>query len=155
MVPTLSYTIWFSQRTGSSLLTTALEATGIAGHPHEWMETPEGKGLLDHYKAADGAALAARLHKCGSTDNGLFGAKVSYRDPRMTEAFDLLLEVPGCPADASRPEVWAHIPESSPHLHDAAEQGSSRCFVVASDQIAAMAPTLRRERWPNWAHSGH
>jgi LPS sulfotransferase NodH len=37
MRPGLCYTIWFSQRTGSILLTEALEATGHAGKPHEWL----------------------------------------------------------------------------------------------------------------------
>ena len=37
MVPQLSYTIWFSQRTGSSLLCNALESTGVAGKPNEWL----------------------------------------------------------------------------------------------------------------------
>lgn len=36
MEPKLSYTIWFTQRTGSTLLCQALEGTGIAGVPNEW-----------------------------------------------------------------------------------------------------------------------
>ena len=36
MKPRLPYTIWFSQRTGSTLLCKALESTGIAGKPNEW-----------------------------------------------------------------------------------------------------------------------
>ncbi|WP_342799609.1 Stf0 family sulfotransferase [Hyella patelloides] len=37
ITPKLSYTIWFSQRTGSTLLCRALESTGIAGNPSEWV----------------------------------------------------------------------------------------------------------------------
>lgn len=37
MRPVLSYTIWFSQRTGSTLLCHALESTGVAGRPGEWL----------------------------------------------------------------------------------------------------------------------
>jgi LPS sulfotransferase NodH len=33
----ISYTIWFSQRTGSTLLSKALETTGIAGQLGEWL----------------------------------------------------------------------------------------------------------------------
>jgi trehalose 2-sulfotransferase len=37
MIPTQSYTIWFSQRTGSTLLNRALSSTGVAGDPGEWL----------------------------------------------------------------------------------------------------------------------
>ncbi len=36
MKPKLSYTIWFTQRTGSDLLCKAHQGTGIAGKPDEW-----------------------------------------------------------------------------------------------------------------------
>jgi LPS sulfotransferase NodH len=110
-----SYTIWFSQRTGSSLLTTALEATRIAGRPHEWLETSEGKSLLEHYEVANGSEFYLKLRKLGSTNNGVFGAKVSFREPRITEVIHLLREVPDCPPDATRPEVWQHAFPN--HLH--------------------------------------
>lgn len=35
--PKKSYTIWFSQRTGSTLLNEALSSTGVAGDPCEWL----------------------------------------------------------------------------------------------------------------------
>ena len=36
MEPVLSYTLWFSQRNGSTVLAKGLESTGIAGIPNEW-----------------------------------------------------------------------------------------------------------------------
>ncbi len=36
MRPVKSYAIWFSQRTGSTLLCKTLESTGIAGKPEEF-----------------------------------------------------------------------------------------------------------------------
>ncbi len=41
MKPKSSYTIWFSQRTGSSLLFRGLQSTGVAGHPWEWLTEPD------------------------------------------------------------------------------------------------------------------
>lgn len=40
MKPQLSYTTWFSQRTGSTLLCKALESIDKAGKPREWFNTP-------------------------------------------------------------------------------------------------------------------
>ncbi|WP_019506605.1 Stf0 family sulfotransferase [Pleurocapsa sp. PCC 7319] len=51
MKPKLSYTIWFSQRTGSTLLCRALQSTGLAGKPSEWLNASDllGKYQLDNY----------------------------------------------------------------------------------------------------------
>ena len=46
MKPKQSYIIWFSQRTGSSILCKALEDTGIAGRPSEWLHEHETNNLL-------------------------------------------------------------------------------------------------------------
>ena len=63
MVPIASYTIWFSQRTGSSFLSTELEQTGIAGIPHEWLLTPVGVRLIEQYDVKDGEGFVAALHR--------------------------------------------------------------------------------------------
>lgn len=39
MRPRLSYTIWFTQRTGSTLLCKALEGAKMAGIQNEWRYT--------------------------------------------------------------------------------------------------------------------
>lgn len=114
--PRLSYTIWFSQRTGSTLLTTALAATGIAGRPEEWLETPEGVGLPAHYGVDGPTALRDLLWTQGTTSNGVFGAKVSFHEPMMTQTLSLWRELPGCPPDASRPAVWAHAFPNPRHI---------------------------------------
>jgi trehalose 2-sulfotransferase len=116
MVPIASYTIWFSQRTGSSFLATELEQTGIAGIPHEWLLTPEGVSLLEHYDAKDGEEFVAALHRLGMTGNGVFGAKISWYEPRMSEAFALLRQLPGCPEGATRPELWEYAFPNHHHI---------------------------------------
>jgi trehalose 2-sulfotransferase len=60
MQPRNSYTIWFTQRTGSTLLCKALEDTQIAGIPHEWLYT-----WLDDQPANDPGDLQMRLWESG------------------------------------------------------------------------------------------
>lgn len=45
MKPRICYTVWFSQRNGSTLLCEGLTATGIAGKPAELLEFRQ----LPHY----------------------------------------------------------------------------------------------------------
>lgn len=65
MTPVWSYIIWFTQRVGSTLLTQALEDTGVVGRPREWLDGEE----------TDAAALRATLWRDGTTANGVLGVK--------------------------------------------------------------------------------
>jgi LPS sulfotransferase NodH len=65
MTPVRSYIIWFTQRVGSTLLTQALEDTGVAGRPREWLNG-------EH---TDAATLRATLWRDGTTANGVLGVK--------------------------------------------------------------------------------
>jgi len=102
--PELSYTIWFSQRTGSTLLCQALESTGIAGRPREWLL--EGD-LLERYGARDHAELRETLWEMGSTSNGVFGLKVSFYEPHVSEVLETLgAASPGSQGSATRAQIW-------------------------------------------------
>ena len=108
MPPHLSYTIWFSQRTGSTLLSRALTATGMAGRPGEWLYTGD-TGLMTHYGRADVAELQAHLWELGSTDNGVFGLKHAFHEPHFSRVLATLGTLPGSPPpSAPRAAVWAH-----------------------------------------------
>lgn len=85
MTPRLCYTIWFSQRTGSTLLCKALEATGIAGTPNEWFY----KWIRDQ-DVSDPTELQIRLWESGSTPNGVFGLKHSFYEPAFSQLVELL-----------------------------------------------------------------
>jgi len=106
MKPRLSYTIWFSQRTGSTLLSKALTATGIAGKPDERLFVPDGRSLLEHYGCSDYAALREHLWQIGSTPNGVFGLKTSFSEPLISEVLAAFKDLPGVEAGASRPQIW-------------------------------------------------
>jgi trehalose 2-sulfotransferase len=74
-VPTQSYIIWFSQRTGSTLFSQALEDTGIAGRPREWFNVGGAAQLLASHHATTAHELRETLWQAGTTSNGVFGVK--------------------------------------------------------------------------------
>ncbi|MEO0468251.1 MAG: Stf0 family sulfotransferase [Bacteroidota bacterium] len=75
--PQNSYRIWFTQRSGSTLLCKALAQTGIAGNPGEYFTLMDAEdSLAKKFSAHDYASLKQNLWKAGSTDNGIFGLKV-------------------------------------------------------------------------------
>ncbi len=105
MTPKLSYTIWFSQRTGSTLLCSALGATNIAGIPNEWFNY--ATDLLTVYKLTTYADLQKYLWQAGSTPNQIFGNKHSFCEPRFTHLIEALRQFPTCsPTETNRANIW-------------------------------------------------
>ena len=113
MRPNLSYTIWFTQRTGSTLLCKALEATGIAGNPGEWLY-----GWLNDQHSDDPQELQRRLWEIGTTPNGIFGLKHSFHEPHFRQLLDLFCQLPGAPqVDGNRVGVWEHALPNHRHIY--------------------------------------
>jgi LPS sulfotransferase NodH len=112
MEPKLSYTFWFTQRTGSTLLCKALEATQIAGMPHEWLYTWIG----DH-QVKSPAELQKRLWQNGSTVNGVFGLKHSFHEPHFTQLIETFRQFPTCPAKQNnRVKIWESALPNHRHI---------------------------------------
>lgn len=106
--PQLSYTIWFSQRTGSTLLGEALASTGLAGTPAEWL----------HFQGNDPATMTQedleQKWEAGTTPNGIFGIKIGF-EQRWVDAFRALFELP---EHMTRAEVWSTaFPNCSKHIY--------------------------------------
>ncbi len=115
MKPRLSYTIWFSQRTGSTLLCKALEATGIAGKPDEWLN--HEPDLLDDFHLASHAELQDHLWNLGSTANGVFGLKHSFYEPHFSQILETLRKFPNCPREENnRTKIWEHAFPNHRHV---------------------------------------
>lgn len=113
--PRLSYTIWFAQRTGSTLLCKALEATQIAGVPGEWLYRwlDEQQGHSD----ASPAELQERLWRIGSTSNGVFGLKHSFHEPHFTGLIEAFHHFPGLLAsEGNRARVWENVFPNHRHI---------------------------------------
>lgn len=109
MQPKLSYTIWFSQRTGSTLLTHALSSTGVAGSPGEWLHGAFGK-TEDMVSKED----IEHMLQAGTSPNGVFGIKTSLNH-EWIRAFRNLYELP---ETATQAEVWrAVFPNCNKHIY--------------------------------------
>jgi LPS sulfotransferase NodH len=115
MQPRLSYTIWFSQRTGSALLCKALESTGIAGRPREWFNCKPD--LLTDFHQSTYADLREYLWNLGSTANGVFGISHSYYEPHFSYLIETLRKFPDCPpSEARRTAIWEHVFPNHRHI---------------------------------------
>jgi len=115
MIPKLCYTIWFSQRTGSTLLCQALESTGVAGVPREWFNCPPD--LLTTFKKADHAELQEYLFKLGTTKNGIFAINHSFHEPHFAQLIETLRKFPACPPTAEkRIDVWEQVFPNHRHI---------------------------------------
>ncbi|QHT61475.1 hypothetical protein GXP70_16895 [Paenibacillus lycopersici] len=106
--PALSYTIWFSQRTGSTLLSEALTSTGIAGNPAEWL----------HYQHNDPATMTPgkleAIWRHGMTPNGIFGLKIQF-EQRWVDAFRAMFDLS---EHVSRADVWSTaFPNCAKHIY--------------------------------------
>lgn len=120
ITPRLSYTIWFSQRTGSTLLCKALQSTGIAGKPGEWLNcyTPSDFNLLDKYQLSNYAELQQRLWQLGTTSNGVFGLKAAIFEPYFSKIIDTFKQFPGCDSKANnRVEIWNNAFPNCKHIY--------------------------------------
>jgi len=115
MEPKLSYTIWFTQRTGSTLLCKALEATKIAGIPNEWLyRWLDDQNVNTH---ASQAEVQMRLWERGSTSNGVFGLKHSFHEPHFTKLIETFRQFPGCQAnETNRARIWEHAFPAHKHI---------------------------------------
>jgi LPS sulfotransferase NodH len=96
MKPTRSYTIWFSQRTGSTLLHKALESTGVAGNPGEWITVPDP----DTFSLTD----IQYMWQHGTTSNGVFGLKTS--SVKLDNWLNTFQRELNLPEGLSRPKMW-------------------------------------------------
>lgn len=115
MKPKLSYTIWFSQRTGSTLLCRGLQSTGLAGKPSEWLNASD---LLDKYQLDNYAELQKRLWQLGSTPNGIFGVKTGAGEPYFSKIIKTFKQFPGCnPESNNRVEIWENALPNHKHIY--------------------------------------
>ena len=113
MKPNKSYTIWFSVRTGSTLLSKALESTGVAGIPNEWLLP----GQYD--QNGNPVDIQKDLWDKGTTENGVFGLKFSMYNPCFNDTIEIFRELPGAKRVTSRYTYMEQCITKLPaYLHD-------------------------------------
>src|SRR5262245_61924761 len=83
--PNRSCIVWFTQRVGSTLLTQALEDTGVAGRPREWLSFATTNELLAAHGVSTSPALRDELWRQAMTDNGVIGVKYGMTAKRHRE----------------------------------------------------------------------
>lgn len=116
MKPDRSYTIWSSQRTGSTLLCNALQSTGIAGKPDEWLLPGD---LRAHYHVSSPAELQECLWGLGSTPNGIFGAKYGFYEPHFSALLNVFQTFPDAgkgTGRSGRSGVWERAFPNGRHI---------------------------------------
>jgi LPS sulfotransferase NodH len=111
--PKLSYTIWFSQRTGSSLLCEALGSTGLAGKPGEWLNKRE---LPAQDGPGSAEAFREKLWQEGTSKDGIFGLKIQH-NAITQKLLELFKQLPDCPKEPkSQSEIWSCAFPNGKHL---------------------------------------
>ncbi len=114
MHPTRSYLIWFSQRVGSTLLTQALEDTGVAGRPREWLYDAAGAGLPAKYGVVGASGLREHLWREATTANGVIGTKYGMNGhDDLTALFGQV--IPGVPDPDGR-KAWEAFYPACKHV---------------------------------------
>ncbi|WP_216317765.1 Stf0 family sulfotransferase [Deinococcus aestuarii] len=106
--PERCYTLWFSQRTGSTLLCSALRSTGVAGRISERLNDrdPQATTLRD----------LRDMLRAGTTPNGVFGLKYGP-DGRFGPWIQTFRRELALPPEMPRPDVWEAVFPNSRHLY--------------------------------------
>src|SRR5260221_11270540 len=108
MKPKLSYTIWFSQRTGSTLLCEALASTGIAGKPGEWLLNDYGPGNVESFRQ--------KMWAAATSPDGIFGLKIAH-NASTRKLIGELRGLPDCPKEPKNDAViWDCLCPNGKHL---------------------------------------
>jgi Stf0 sulphotransferase len=95
MQPEQSYTLWFTQRVGSTLLAQALEDTGVAGRPREWLNAASVAEVMKKHGAATAQELRDQLWRVATTSNGVLGIKYGMVPKLHEHLIDLMASVAG------------------------------------------------------------
>ena len=116
--PDVCYTIWFRQRQGSTMLCDALERTGVAGRPGEWIGPYwETQDLLGIHGCRGLPELQEKLWSRGATGNGVLGVNVSFIGIPFGKMMDSLKTSQSMPPSLSHLDVWERIFPNHRHIH--------------------------------------
>ncbi len=117
MRPKLTYTIWFSQRNGSSLLCEGLKSTGIAGKVEEHFHKSPDQRLIDLFQVPDYKTLQQKIWENGMTSNGVYGIKINAPRKEKDPIIEELKKIPAAPSDnPSNFGVWNAVFPNCKHI---------------------------------------
>lgn len=88
MTPKQSFIIWFTQRSGSTLLCKSLEQTKVAGKAEEFFTLMEEETLCEKHQVKDYEELKAKIWELGTSSNGVLGMKTPLHFSRFQKLID-------------------------------------------------------------------
>ncbi len=117
--PTRSYRIWFSQRSGSTLLCKALEQTTIAGKPGELLVLmgDHEPDLLTKYQVDNYEALRNKIWELGTSENGIFGVKDPFHHDHYHKNFQKICALRGISQADDHEAVWSDLFPNCQHIY--------------------------------------
>jgi LPS sulfotransferase NodH len=135
--PSASYFVCGTPRCGSWLLCGLLASTGIAGRPHEWFWRDTEEANRRAWAVSDFSHYLACVRAAGTTPNGVFGAKLMWR-----QIADLIVRLKRV-GDASSPRALFQ------------QQFPKPCFIwIRREDIVAQAVSwaraIRTGQWHHW-----
>jgi len=119
MKPSKYYTIWFSQRNGSTLLCKALEMTNVLGKPSELFTIEPNETLLAKHNAENYQILQEKIYDLGSSTNGVFGIKLNAPQKENDPVINELKLFPNAAPKSqltSNFEVWERVFPNCKHI---------------------------------------
>lgn len=118
MEPIQSYRIWFTQRSGSTLLCKSLESTNVAGRPGEFFNITSDSSFCQHYQVNNYTALKEKLWLLGSTDNRVFGIKHSLHRTIYNRLFSEILRLRNInDKHPNHQTIWADLFPNCKHIY--------------------------------------
>ncbi|MEL7251626.1 MAG: Stf0 family sulfotransferase [Bacteroidota bacterium] len=109
--PLLSYRIWATQRSGSSMLAKALEQTGVAGRPEELFNIGLDSSMAKNHGVDSYEALRARMWEIGTSENGVFASKYHHSSAYYNLIFTEICELRGIDPEqvANHEVIWQDL----------------------------------------------
>lgn len=136
--PEQSYILWFTQRVGSTLLAQALEDTGVAGRPREWLNADSAVEVMKNHGAATALALRNQLWRVAATSNGVLGIKYGMVPKLHDDLIALMASVePGGITKSS--DAWRGFFPNCSH-----------CFLTRRDKVRLAVSWWRAIKSQEW-----
>lgn len=136
--PEQSYILWFTQRVGSTLMAQALEDTGVAGRPREWLNASTADEVMKKHGAATARGLRDQLWRKATTRNGVLGIKYGMVPKLHGDLIALMQSVE---------------PQGTGRSHDAWNAffpDCSHCFLTRRDKVRLAVSWWRAIKSEEW-----
>lgn len=108
-IPTKSYRIWTSPRTGHTVLAKLLSDTGIAGKPGEHLTLHGESSLGEKYGVKNYDEIRNKIWESGTCDTGIFGCKMDRQDYSVDKDTNELMKLKGFSSSENEELFWADL----------------------------------------------